>query len=281
MNEAVLGEVGFHFAVLDTFNGTALPRLARAGVLFGAQGREHGAAHGRFGRAPIHPDPPLSEALREKHFDARDGGDAFLGGDLQELGPLRAVDQVHNEPAMYLAGGKRRNAIVRMHANRGGVEDGVERLGAQSSAGHSLSTEGAREFPCGFFAARANGDGGAGTYQRKSGCPRRTTRPENQDSAAFDAEFFLESAEHAEVIGVAAIERSVAANDHGVDGANFGRERIALLQILENCLLVWMSDTESADSKFGNGSQKIAKIMHKEWEIDSVHMTRDETFIVQ
>jgi hypothetical protein len=168
-----------------------------------------------------------------------------------------------------------------MHADRGGIQHGVKKIAAQSGAGHSLSTECAREFPCGFFTARANGDGGAGTHQSKSGCPRRTTRPEDQDAAAFDAEPFLERTEHAEVISVAAKKRAIAANDHRVDGPNFGRERLALLQILENCPLVWMSDAESADSKFGNGSQKIAKIMHKEWEINGVHMTRDKTRIVQ
>src|SRR5713226_4939848 len=158
-----------------------------------------------------------------------------------------------------------------MHADRGGIQDGVEKLGAQRSAGHSLSTKCAREFPCSFFAPSANGDGGAGTYQRKSGCPRRTTRPENQDAAAFDAEFFLERAEHAEVIGVATIERAVAANNHCVNGANFRGQRIALLQVLKNRLLVRMSDAEPADSKFGNGRQKIAKLMDKKWEIDGVH----------
>src|SRR6266481_5966414 len=166
-----------------------------------------------------------------------------------------------------------------MHANRGGVEDGVERLGAQSSAGHSLSTEGAREFPCGFFAAGTNGDGCAGTRQRKSGCPRRTTRPVDQDAAAFDAEFFLERTEQAEIVGVAAVERPVAANNHSVHGANFRGERIALLQILENGLLVWMCDAETADSKVGDGRQKIAKVMHKEWEIDGVHVASDKTSI--
>src|SRR5258707_4529669 len=168
-----------------------------------------------------------------------------------------------------------------MHANGGGVEDGVEKLGAQSNAGHSLSTEGASKFPCSFFAARANGDGGAGPHQRKSGCPRRATRPEDQDAAAFDAKFFLERAEHAEVIGVTAKERTVAANNHGVNGANFRGERIALLQILENPLLVRMGDAESADSKFGNGGKKIAKIMHKEGEIDGVHMACDKARVVQ
>src|SRR5260370_29197218 len=128
-----------------------------------------------------------------------------------------------------------------MHPDGCGVEDGVERLPPQSRVGHSLSTEGAREFPCGFFAARADGDACAGAYQRKSGCPRSTTRPVDQDAAAFDAEFFLERAEHAKVISVAAIESAVAANNHGINGANFRGQRIALLQILENGLLVRMS----------------------------------------
>src|SRR6266478_870549 len=256
-------------------------RLASAGLLFGAQGGEHGAAHGRFGGALLRPNLPLSKALSDEHFDARDGGDAFPGGDLQELCLLGAVDHVHNQAAMQLAGRERRNAIVRMHANRGGVQDSVEGLRAQSSARHYFSTECAGEFPCGFFAARANGNCCAGTHQRKSGCPRRATRPEDQDAAASDAKFSLERAEHAEVIGVAAKERTVAANDHGVNGANFRSERIALLQIFENPLLVRMGDAESADSKFGNGGKKIAKIMHKEGEIDGVHMTRDKTCVVQ
>ncbi len=42
-----------------------------------------------------------------------------------------------------------------------------------------------------------------------------------------------------------------------------------------------MRDAETADSKVGDGRQKIAKVMHKEWEIDGVHSTRDKTCIVQ
>src|SRR5260370_33576095 len=168
-----------------------------------------------------------------------------------------------------------------MHANRGGVEDGVEKRGAQSRAGHSLSTESAREFPCGFFAGRADSDGRARAYQCKSGCPRSTTRSVDQDAAAFDADFFLKRAEHAEVIGVAAIERAVAANKDRINGANFHGQRIALLQVLKNRLLVRMGDAEPADSQFGNGSQKIANLMHKKWEIDSIHSAGRETSVMQ
>src|SRR5260370_38264276 len=99
-----------------------------------------------------------------------------------------------------------------MHANRGGVEDGVERRGAQSSAGHGLSTESAREFPCGFFAARANGDGCAGTYQRKSSRPRGTTPPIDQDPAALDPELFVTPGGHAAETGVQATIITVATN---------------------------------------------------------------------
>src|SRR6267143_75074 len=168
-----------------------------------------------------------------------------------------------------------------MHADRGGVQDGVEKLGAQRGAGHSLSAKCAREFPCGFFAARANGDGSAGTYQRKSGRPGRSTRPKDQDAAAFDAKVFLERTKHAEVIGVAAVKRSVATNDHSVNGANFLGERIALLQILENCLLVWMSNAETFDTELWNSGKKIAELAHQKWEIDGINAARREPRIVQ
>src|SRR5258708_20150819 len=184
---------------LPTSRIEGLRRLAAAGIFFGAEGGQHGAAHGRFGGALFRPNFPLSEALREKHFDARDGGDAFPGGDLHELRPLRAVDHVHNQAAMQLAGRERRNAIVRMHADRGGVQDSVEGLRAQSSASHYFSTEAAADFPRAFFAARANGNGCAGTHQRKSGCPRRATRPEALDAAAPVAKCSIEYAVHSAV----------------------------------------------------------------------------------
>src|SRR3989442_2610688 len=168
-----------------------------------------------------------------------------------------------------------------MHADRGGVQDGVEKLGAQRGAGHCLCAESACEYACGFFAACANGDGSAGTYQRKSGRAGRSTRPEDQDAAAIDAKFFLERTEHAEAIGVAAIKRSVATNDHSVNGANFLSERITLLQILENCLLVWMSDAETFDTELWNSGKKIAELAHQKREIDGINPARQKSRVVQ
>ena len=104
--------------------------LASLRLLFDAHGHEHGSAHGRFWRALSRPDFPLSDALGEKHFDAGDGGDSFLGGELQELSPLRAIDQVHHDAAVQLAGRERRNSTVRVHADGRGVEDGVKEFRA-------------------------------------------------------------------------------------------------------------------------------------------------------
>jgi len=116
-----------------------------------AKGGEHGAPHKRFWSALSCPEFPLSVALGEKHFDAGNSGDAFASGDLQELGFVWAIDQVHHEPAIQFAGRKRGNAIVRMHADWGSVQNGVEGLRAQSSAGNYLCAKSARKLLCDFF----------------------------------------------------------------------------------------------------------------------------------
>jgi len=130
MDESVLGEVGFHFAILDIVNGNALPRLASAGVLLSAESGEHGAAHRGFGRALLHPDFPLGNALGEKHLDAGDGGDSLFSRQVSELRPLGAVDQVHDDAAMQLAGREGRNSFVRVHADRRSVEDDIKEFPA-------------------------------------------------------------------------------------------------------------------------------------------------------
>src|SRR6266581_5358480 len=103
MSESILGEVGFHCAVLDTLGGTALLRLARARGLCGVEGGEDGAADGGFGGALSKPDFPLSDTLSDQHFDAWDSGDALLSRNLQELCLPRMIDHVHNQAAMQFA----------------------------------------------------------------------------------------------------------------------------------------------------------------------------------
>src|SRR6267142_165106 len=255
---------------------TALTRL-----LFCAEGAQHRAAHECFRRALLQPDFPLCDALREKHLHTGHGGNPFFRGDLQELGFLRPVDQVHDHAAIQLAGRQRRDSILRMHADRCGVQDGVKEFRAQSAAGNDFSSDGASQLFRGFFTPRANANYRASTSQRKCRGSRRSTRAENQYAAAFDAEFLLERAEHADVIRVATVERTVAPDYNGIHGADVRSQRLAFLQMLQNGLLVRQRHAETPDAEFGNGLEEITELMNQEWEIDSVHFARDESCVVQ
>src|SRR6202521_5854454 len=168
-----------------------------------------------------------------------------------------------------------------MHPDRSGIQDGVEEFRAQSAARHYLSPSGARQLFGRFLAPRANSDDGPGACQRERCRSRRTTRAKDQDSAPSDAKFFLQSAQHADVIGVAAIERPIAPYHHGIRGADLCGQRLAFLQMLENRLLVRQGHAETTDSRLGNGREKITESMNQEWEIDRVNATRGETSVVQ
>ncbi len=72
--------------------------LAR--LFFRAKGVQNGFAHGGFRSVLAGPEFPLCYALRNKHFYARDGGDSFTGGELQELRLFRAIDEVHDDAAI-------------------------------------------------------------------------------------------------------------------------------------------------------------------------------------
>ncbi len=131
------------------------------------QGGKNGTAHCGFGGALFRPDFPLSDALSQKHLDPGDGGDSLFCGKPQELCSLRAVNQVHDDAAVQLAGGEGRNPIVRVHADRGGVKDRVEEFRAQRAARHDFSAHGPRQFLRGLLAAGANSDNGSGASERE------------------------------------------------------------------------------------------------------------------
>src|SRR5882724_11290730 len=97
-----------------------------------------------------------------------------------------------------------------MHADRSGVENDVKIFRAQSAPRNDFCSNCACQLFRGLFTPRANADDRAGPSQRKCRGPRRSTRSEDQHAAAFDAESLLERAEHADVIRVATVERTVA-----------------------------------------------------------------------
>src|SRR6266567_240548 len=153
------------------------------GGLFGAESGEDGAAHGRFGGTLFRPDFPLSDALREKHVDARDGGDSFLRGELQDLSPLGAVDQVHNDATVYLARRERRNTIVRMHADGSGIQDGVKRFAPQRATRNDFTAGSFGQFLRSLFAPGTNSNESASFRKSERRSPRGAARSEDQDAA--------------------------------------------------------------------------------------------------
>src|SRR5579872_121433 len=78
----------------------------------------------------------------------------------------------------------------------------------------------------GFFATRANPDVRSRLSKSKRSSSGNTARTKDQNAAAAKRKLFLEGSQNADVVGIAAGERSVAAHDHRVYGANLRRERV-------------------------------------------------------
>ena len=65
-----------------------------------SQSGKDSTAHGSFGSALPGPDFPLRETLCQKHVYPGHCGDPLLRRNLQELRPLGAVDEVHNDATL-------------------------------------------------------------------------------------------------------------------------------------------------------------------------------------
>src|SRR6516162_1554587 len=148
---------------------------------------------------------------------------------------------------------QRGNAFVRMHADGGGVQDGIEGFLRQRAARNGFPADSARQLLSGMFAPGADRNLRSGTRQGKSSSTRRAARPEDQHAAAVDAHLALERTKHTDVICVAAVERAIAPDYHGVYRANFRREWFAFFQMFEDGLFVRDGDAESFDSKVRDG----------------------------
>src|SRR5713101_4229988 len=87
-----------------------------------------------------------------------------------------------------------------MHAHRSRVENGIEVLGAEQPPWHGFSARGECEFFCRGFAARTDQDMRPGMRQSECGGARGTSRAQNQNARAAKPQFFLERAEHTDII---------------------------------------------------------------------------------
>src|SRR5260370_8992844 len=152
-----------------------------------------------------------------------------------------------------------------MHTDRSGIEDGVKRLAPQGAARNDFAAYGFGQFSRSLFAPRTNRNESASLRESERCGSRGAARAEDQDAAPSQPKLFFEGAQNADVIGIAAEKRTISPDNDGVDGTNLGGERGTLLQVLEDGLFVRDGHAETAHSKFGNGGQKIPKIMYKEW----------------
>ena len=168
-----------------------------------------------------------------------------------------------------------------MHADRSGVQNGVKERRAQSAARNDFCSNCTCQCTRSFFTSRANAHYRAGPSQRKCRGPRRPSRSEDQHAAALDAEFFLERAQHANIIRVATVERTITPHHNGIHGADFRGERLTFLQVFENALLVRQRHAETPDSKFRNRLQEIRQLMNEEWQIDSINFARHKPRVMQ
>src|SRR5438445_13692809 len=168
-----------------------------------------------------------------------------------------------------------------MHADGSGIQDGVKRFAAQRAAPNDFAANGFGQFLRGLFSPRTNANARASLGKRARRSSRGATRTEDQDAAPSQRKLFFEGAQNPDVIGIAAGKRTIAPDDHSIDGGNLRGQRVAFFQVFQDGLFVRDGYTEAANPEFRHRFQKIAKIMHEEWEIDSVHTARDKTGVVQ
>ena len=131
------------------------------------------------------------------------------------------------------------------------------------------------------FATGANRDGGTGTRERESGSARGTAGAENEDATFGEVKFLFEGAEHTDVVGVRTSQRTVGADDDGVDRADVGGEIVAVFEMLQDFLLVRNRDAETANAEVGDGFEKVGQVVNQEGQVDCVHLFGGERGIVE
>ncbi len=168
-----------------------------------------------------------------------------------------------------------------MHAHWSCIEYGIKTFRAQGAARNSFSTHGSRELPRLAFPPRTNSNEGSCARQGNRCRARRAASTKDKNAAAREAQPGLERPKHTDIICVASVKRTVAANGDGVHRSDFGRQRLAFFQVAKNRLLVRKSHAESTEAKFGDGFQEFAQIFDQERKIDGVELFLDKPCVVQ
>src|SRR4029077_6421630 len=96
-------------------------------------------------RTLARPDFPLRRALCDKHLESGYSFDAAPRRKLQKLRLPRSVNRVEYQPAIQFARFERRASQMRMHSNRGCINDRIEKLALQPRPDHRLAAHGFRK----------------------------------------------------------------------------------------------------------------------------------------
>ena len=72
----------------------------------------------------------------------------------------------------------------------------------------------------------------------------------------------LKAAHHSDVISIVPVETPATTDNDGVDRPDARRQWVAFVEVPENPLLVRNGDSESGNSEWPDGAQKIAQIAH-------------------
>src|SRR5665213_376430 len=175
-----------------------------------------------------------------------------------------------------------------MHAYRRAVHHRVERLPAQSATVDGFAAGSARE--CAGLAPAPRPDRHVRPLARqREGCrSRRTSRTDQQNAARPERHAALDGAQDSNVICIVPTEPA-AAHDDRIYRSDGGGERLALIEIAEDALLVRQCDAESGDTEAPHSRDEITqaariaarKFLNVEGQINRIEAAHGKTGIVQ
>src|ERR1700680_1794132 len=117
--------------------------------------------------------------------------------------------------------------------------------------------------------------------EREGRRARRPTGAENKHTAPRKLDLLLERAQYADIVGVAAVKRTITPHPYGVYRADLCGQRMAVPQVPEHFLLVRQRDAKSPNAPLANGTQKVMQIPYQKGQIYRVCFPRDEPRVVQ
>ena len=145
---------------------------------------------------------------------------------------------------------------------------------AQLAALHHLGSRGASQRPGAFRAPRAKAYNRARLRQRKRGRSRRASGPEQKDAASGKTHAALQTAKHSNIVRIVPVQTAFATNHHSIDRPDSRGQRIAVVQVTQDTLLVRNRDRKAGNAKRPGRAQEIAKVPNQKRHKDGIEFAR-------